>query len=958
MIKEKYKNISSNINKYIKYETNNFYNRSNLTFDLHEKINEILSEEMNKECFDCGMPNPKYISINNGIFLCFNCVKIHNQFPSDISSIKNNNIFSLSNKEILYVYYGGNRRLNHFVNYEYPGLQNYQPNILYQTQAMSYYRKRLTSTILKLKKPTKPNSIFAYKLIGENTNKYSKHRFIFVISDNYNNINTSSNNINTSSNNINISNNINNNYINKNINDENGNNFINEVYNKNINVSKNNEKHIGSSYIKTKSNLYHLNTNWKNRNKTRENIERNIQNTEYQNLYNNTFFEEMKNIFKYKNLMTDLRLKSNELDSGSKMSIKDDSLTHKACLTNTIYFPNNNLSNSSTNYNYIKNNFNKVNHNYYKNLYIHKFSSLKNLDMDNKDNSINKNKIMKVYTRPRMSNNSFTKNRKLKNHLDINNSSFNRKTNSIINEMSKFSFKKINLREQSPLNKKENGYIPDTEYYSKSNTNRKQLSRISDVSTLRSSRNQLNYKISNYMNKEREQRLHNKELSFNNQYRKMNLNLSECFNNNINEGKYINEYVDKKRNSRLYEDNNTFKNSFGKTYNSLITVNRTEHQNTMNQNNYINKTKSDDKKRNFIKVIKTSIGRRNNSIERLGKGDNFIKKNSINYELNTNIKNKINNFNINENINNIFLCDNHYDRNRIVKAIQDKKEQEIVENEECKKLFTDVNLNSYINTDILNRSDNQYQLNIKEYQINYKDKSEEIINGGISNNIMDNNLHFVKISPRIFKRIKFKSEKKNKNEDNYFYNKKNCTDLILVSKQNNKVNKINDEIPKEFIKELNNIIEYYKNNINNNSNNNNTKNGNDQKYIKNSRYINKKNNNNKKSLTIASFNKKKNNNTDNKIIPNNSIRNKYKQKIILNKEKKNNKNYISTKTKILNCSGSNNSNSNNDINNEEMVINDDKKYDKGIKNFKISEDNWNINLIAEINIYKETKLDL
>ena len=957
MIKEKYKNISSNTNKYIKYDSNNYYNRSKLTFDLDEKINEILSEEMNKECFDCGIPNPKYISINNGIFLCFNCVKIHYQFPSDISSIKNNNIYSLSNKELLYVYYGGNRRLNHFVNYEYPGLQNYQPNILNQTQAMSFYRKRLTSTVLKLKKPTKPNSIFAYKLIGENTNKYSKNRFIFENPDNYNNINNSSN--------INISNNINNNYINKNINEENGNYFINEVYNKNISESKNNEKNIGSSYIKTKSNLYHINTNWKNRNKTRENIERNIQNTEYQNLYNNTFFEEMKNIFKYKNLMTDLRLKSNEPDSGSKMSnIKDESLTHKACLTNTIYFPNSNFLGNSTNYNYFNSNINKHNHNYYKNLNIHKFSSLKNLDMDNKNNSINKNKIMKIYTRPRMSNNSFSKNRKMKNHLEMNNSSFNRKTNSIINEMSKFSFKKINLREQSPINKKENGYIPETEYYSKSNTNRKQLSRISDVSTLRSSRNQLNYKISNYMNKEREQRLHNKESSFNNQYRKMNLNLNECFNNNINEGKYINEYVDKKRNSRLYDNNNSFKNSFGKTYNSLITVNRTEHQNTMNQNNYINKTKSDDKKRNFIKVIKTTIGRRNSSIERSGKGDNFIKKDSINYELNTNIKNKINNFNINENINNIFLCDNHYDRNRIVKAIQDKKEKEIVENEDYKKLLTDENslLNSDINTDILNRSDNQYQLDIKEYQINYKDKSEEIINGGISNNIMDNNLHFVKISPKIFKRIKFKSEKKNKNEDNYFYNKKNCTDLILVSKQNNKINKINDEIPKEFIKEVNNIIEYFKNSINNNNNNNNNiKNGNDQKYIKNSRSINKKNIN-KKSLTISNFCKKKNNNIDYKIMSNNSIRNKYKQKIILNKEKKNNKNYITTKTKILNYSGNNNSNSNNDINtfcnNGEVLINDDKKYDKGIKNFKISEDNWNINLIAEINIYKETKLEL
>ena len=49
-----------------------------LHLNKNELIEEIQNEEMNKECFDCGSENPEYISINNGIFLCKNCIIITN----------------------------------------------------------------------------------------------------------------------------------------------------------------------------------------------------------------------------------------------------------------------------------------------------------------------------------------------------------------------------------------------------------------------------------------------------------------------------------------------------------------------------------------------------------------------------------------------------------------------------------------------------------------------------------------------------------------------------------------------------------------------------------------------------------------------------------------------------------------------------------------------------------------
>ena len=131
-----------------------------------KKEKEILSIEMNQECFDCGRPNPGYISINNGIFICKSCALIHYQFPEEISSIQPKKNF-LTDKEILFLYNGGNHRLFNFVTLEYPGLQNYTPDILYKTKAMEYYRDRLKYYTGMRQRPLKPDDLLAYKFIDE-----------------------------------------------------------------------------------------------------------------------------------------------------------------------------------------------------------------------------------------------------------------------------------------------------------------------------------------------------------------------------------------------------------------------------------------------------------------------------------------------------------------------------------------------------------------------------------------------------------------------------------------------------------------------------------------------------------------------------------------------------------------------------------------------------------------------
>ena len=136
----------------------------------NRKIQEIYKDEMNNECFDCGKQNPDFISANNGVFICKQCMAVHYQFTDEVSLIIKNNLFLLNEEQINYIYFGGNRKLLEFINYEFPKLQNYQPEILYKTQAMQYYRDNLYYLVEGGEKPIKPNDNFAYKLVDNGIN--------------------------------------------------------------------------------------------------------------------------------------------------------------------------------------------------------------------------------------------------------------------------------------------------------------------------------------------------------------------------------------------------------------------------------------------------------------------------------------------------------------------------------------------------------------------------------------------------------------------------------------------------------------------------------------------------------------------------------------------------------------------------------------------------------------------
>ena len=124
-------------------------NRSSSKYRINRKylIEQIKNDEMNNECFDCGSSNPEYISINNGIFICKKCIYNHFKFPDEISKLLKNNLESLKQTELCYLYYGGNKRLSEYLYTNCPKLNKYQPELLYESNELKYYRDKLANMV-------------------------------------------------------------------------------------------------------------------------------------------------------------------------------------------------------------------------------------------------------------------------------------------------------------------------------------------------------------------------------------------------------------------------------------------------------------------------------------------------------------------------------------------------------------------------------------------------------------------------------------------------------------------------------------------------------------------------------------------------------------------------------------------------------------------------------------------
>ena len=130
----------------------------------------IINDEYNYMCFDCHreINELEYFDIKNGIFLCYNCAQQHAKLSKEITQPMTGNIRSLEDKDLLILYYGGNKNLLEFIRRHYPLLENMKPKEMYSTKAMDYYRKLLRSKAYDEEEPEMPGKKKAYTSIFQN----------------------------------------------------------------------------------------------------------------------------------------------------------------------------------------------------------------------------------------------------------------------------------------------------------------------------------------------------------------------------------------------------------------------------------------------------------------------------------------------------------------------------------------------------------------------------------------------------------------------------------------------------------------------------------------------------------------------------------------------------------------------------------------------------------------------
>ena len=113
--------------------------------ELNFKQTLFSLDKKNSSCNDCGEPDVKYVSINNGITLCELCAQIHKNFGYEISYIRSIED-QFDDYLVGFFIYGGNKKFRKNLRNMGVNLDQKKGN-LYRTYGADYYRRDLKSIV-------------------------------------------------------------------------------------------------------------------------------------------------------------------------------------------------------------------------------------------------------------------------------------------------------------------------------------------------------------------------------------------------------------------------------------------------------------------------------------------------------------------------------------------------------------------------------------------------------------------------------------------------------------------------------------------------------------------------------------------------------------------------------------------------------------------------------------------
>ena len=110
--------------------------------DIKKQLEQLSNEEENKKCFDCGAQPARWVSLNNGIYLCHSCSEEHKKIEAETNIIKSITLEQWNKNQLNIMKKGGNMKLRIFLEQNNINT-NIDKNILYNSKIMLYYRNKL-----------------------------------------------------------------------------------------------------------------------------------------------------------------------------------------------------------------------------------------------------------------------------------------------------------------------------------------------------------------------------------------------------------------------------------------------------------------------------------------------------------------------------------------------------------------------------------------------------------------------------------------------------------------------------------------------------------------------------------------------------------------------------------------------------------------------------------------------